>query len=667
MTLLVATFGSITGAWAQAKQIRIAVVSDIHVMAPSLLENVSNTQEWTDYYAGQRKMLEQSAGLFDQFVETMIAKKPDVLLITGDLTKDGEVVSHEYVKAGLLTLENTLKSNDTQVYVIPGNHDLVESTEDDDVLSTANFATFYADYGYGTDSTPGPNGSLSYVTDIADGLTLLAIDSHSGSVPTTTLTWLCNQAQTARSAGKRVIAMMHHPLFPHIEGADMFISTYTVDNYQTVRNALIDAGVNVILTGHFHTSDIAYDWNDDANNGIYDINTGSLISYPCDYRMLTLSADKTTLEVATESLTPTGWTAEACKTWLHDRVAAMVVAKGYNQLLGGYAADAFVIHAEGDENSSNDANKLLRTYASLKPMASFFHIDPEELSSLEPIFYSTLTDISNYEDGTLTSGHENRTADRALSITLTAPNTLLLGNNTDNSTAVEIYNTKTANVTLSGRTLFKDVKWNTICLPFNVDLTAEGCPLAGADVRELSSTIEYEGKTTGLDENGVLTLNFTAQNGISELVAGTPYIIKWESGDNIVSPVFSGVTIDKTDRKFTGTGFEFKGTYDYMPFDATNTSFLFMGADDEGSKLYYPMNGASIGACRAYFQITSSAKVRAFNLNFGDEETGIISIENGKMKIENEAGTWYNLNGVRVEKPARKGVYIQNGRKVVIK
>ena len=80
----------------------IAVVSDIHVMAPSLLEEGAKTKNaWTTYYATQRKMLEQSAGLFDQFVNEMITKKPDIVLITGDLTKDGEQASHNYVKAGL--------------------------------------------------------------------------------------------------------------------------------------------------------------------------------------------------------------------------------------------------------------------------------------------------------------------------------------------------------------------------------------------------------------------------------------------------------------------------------------------------------------------------------------------------------------------------------------
>ena len=45
-----------------------------------------------------------------------------------------------------------------------------------------------------------------------------------------------------------------------------------------------------------------------------------------------------------------------------------------------------------------------------------------------------------------------------------------------------------------------------------------------------------------------------------------------------------------------------------------------------------------------------------FNIDFGDDEaTGIISIENGKLKIENDADTWYSLDGRKLSgKPSVK-------------
>ena len=715
---ILSSFG--TNAMAQT---RIAVVSDIHVMAPSLLPSgAEETEAWTNYYAGQRKMLQQSAGLFTQFIDKMIDEKPDILLITGDLTKDGEQASHNYVKDELLRLKTALlqasEPKNIKIYVIPGNHDFGEEivpndpTGTVDHLSSSEFATFYNGYGYGTGSTIDTNGSLSYVAEPVDGIVLLAIDSqHNGIVSEATLTWICNQALSARADGKRVIAMMHHPLFPHIEGADMFISTYTVANYEAVRNALIAAGVNVILTGHFHTSDIAYDWNESQTNGIYDINTGSLISYPCDYRMLTLSSDKSTLSVATASLTPLGWTEDYCKTWLHNRVEVIAKKKMNDASMGManyiptlkdaidnialFAADLFILHAKGDENS--EANQTERV--ELEEKYRNFKDDKTEFMGMkvyesafeyggitDESIYSVLTDISNYVDGTLTSGHENRTADRTLSVTLTSPDAVALLNGSDNSSVINYYNGKEATVTLTGRTLYKDNVWNTLCLPFS--LTAEqinASLLAGADIRALSTNIEYDGKTTGFDnDNNALILNFTpkapADGAVTAIEAGRPYIIKWASGDNITTDLtFTGVTIDKT---MHNDGNEdvvtFRGTYAPQQFTDNDPSILLLGKDNDKSVLYYPQNTAFLGAFRAYFQLADgyaaddpSHSVRSFVMNFGSNEntTGIIAIGNSQLSTLNSQLTeWFTLDGRRLAgKPTVKGLYIHAGRKVVIK
>ena len=95
------------------------------------------------------------------------------------------------------------------------------------------------------------------------------------------------------------------------------------------------------------------------------------------------------------------------------------------------------------------------------------------------------------------------------------------------------------------------------------------------------------------------------------------------------------------------------------------------------NKLYYQTaSDFTVNACRGYFQLKQGLTVgepangvRAFVLNFGDDETtGIISIENGKLKIENDADAWFTLDGRRLSaKPSRAGVYINNGKKVVIK
>ena len=237
-----------------------------------------------------------------------------------------------------------------------------------------------------------------------------------------------------------------------------------------------------------------------------------------------------------------------------------------------------------------------------------------------------------------------------------------LADDDDNSTKISNANGYVADVTLSGRTLYKDGAWNTICLPFSVTLA--GSPLDGATVRALESA-SISGST----------LNLTFGDAVMTLEAGTPYIIKWESGDNLVSPVFSGVTIDATDRSYDNSAsgdnrVRFLGTYKSTAFDAEDKSILLMGGENT---LYYPTAGAGIGAQRAYFKIGSDGallarRLTAFNIDFGDDEaTGIISVHDSGFMV-NGSDAWFTLDGRRLSaKPSVKGVYVNNGRKVIIK
>ena len=222
-----------------------------------------------------------------------------------------------------------------------------------------------------------------------------------------------------------------------------------------------------------------------------------------------------------------------------------------------------------------------------------------------------------------------------------------------------------ADVTLSGRTLYRDGKWNTLCLPFSVTLS--GSPLDGATARPLT-----EASISGS------TLNLTFGDAVTKLQAGVPYIIKWESGTDITSPVFSGVVIDKADHGYDNeaSGDErvrFLGTYDAKSFTAADeNSILLMGANNT---LRYAGEGASLGACRAYFKIgvdgaSQTRSITSFSIDFGDgegETTGIVTVSK-ESEGKGASEGWYTLDGRRLPaKPTRAGVYINNGNKVVVK
>ena len=116
LLLITVLVGIWCGVGAQTQK-KIVVLSDPHVMAPSLL--VSEGTAWTNYLNRERKMVDNSQQLYDEMMTRIMTTSPDLVLITGDLTKDGEQVSHEYVISKL----DKLRASGIQVLVIPGNHD----------------------------------------------------------------------------------------------------------------------------------------------------------------------------------------------------------------------------------------------------------------------------------------------------------------------------------------------------------------------------------------------------------------------------------------------------------------------------------------------------------------------------------------------------------------
>ena len=237
-----------------------------------------------------------------------------------------------------------------------------------------------------------------------------------------------------------------------------------------------------------------------------------------------------------------------------------------------------------------------------------------------------------------------------------------LANNADNSAA--IVNKQVADVTLSGRTLYKDGYWNTLVLPF--DVTIASSPLAGDNV--VAKVLNDESSNL---VGGTLTLNF--DNAPATIPAGTPFIIKWDNtGVNLVNPVFTGVTIDNTNRDvdFTDGSGSFKGTYAPLEItDANRSKVLLLSGNN---KLGYAKtdrtiaNKKALGTCRAYFYFPGSQTARSFVMNFEEEGTPTGVGHTEITESTEMAGAIYDLQGRHVEK-AKKGLYIVNGKKKFVR
>ena len=222
---------------------------------------------------------------------------------------------------------------------------------------------------------------------------------------------------------------------------------------------------------------------------------------------------------------------------------------------------------------------------------------------------------------------------------------LALSETTDNSAALTEWDGYEAEVTLT-RTLATG-SYNTFAAPFSTAIPE------GWTVKELSSATFAD---------GTLTLNFA---NAASIEAGKPYLVKVTADADLSAAPFTGAIVSKDAQPFTSTDVDFIPTLGATTIpDGDTKAVLFLEANN--TLLNPSALPANINGFRAYFQLKGAAtSARSFNLNLGDESTGIIAIGTDRAASTNNAT--YTLDGRRISKATQKGVYIQNGKKVVIK
>lgn len=372
---------------------RLAVISDVHLMAPSLLQKEGKA--FDNYIANDRKILVESSELLDSVSKHLIAYQPQIIFITGDLTKDGERISHQLLVDRYL---KPLKAQGIRIYVVPGNHDVNnphakvyngDNAQRTTTVSAKDFTHIYNDYGYGEALATDPN-SLSYVVQLDDKTRLIAVDAcryednnfdkdicvTAGRIKPQTMDFIQAEAQKAHKLGMNVIMMMHHGIVSHFKWQDKIMKEYLVNNWKKDAKRLAQMGIKVCFTGHFHAQDISNKY------GLTDIETGSTVSYPHPYRLIDVDTDKQTLQIRTEkveSLTSMKDNKETLQqkserfatSALSGVMETMVpkkvpdeVKKECAQVLG----KAYAMHLAGDEHPSGDFKSRLKAAVKrLKP------------------------------------------------------------------------------------------------------------------------------------------------------------------------------------------------------------------------------------------------------------------------------------------------------------
>lgn len=299
------------------KDLTIFVASDIHYLDKDLYDGGEAFQKYTENANGRNFLYIDE--VVDAFVYEIESKKSDVLIISGDLTNNGEKKSHLKLAEKLKKLEG---SSGTKVFVIPGNHDIdnpwargFEGSEQilTDNISPEDFEEIYQDFGY-KEAISRDESSLSYLVAASDDLWLLMLDTNeyalnseygmptnNGAIFDETQAWIEKCSKMASENNARIVTVMHHNLLKHSE---MMYFGYTLDNYKKILELFEKLGFDLNLSGHIHAQDIkSYDYE---NGTIYDVATGTMSSYPARYAVLTYKPGKG-FKYDTTSVDVEGW------------------------------------------------------------------------------------------------------------------------------------------------------------------------------------------------------------------------------------------------------------------------------------------------------------------------------------------------------------------------
>lgn len=262
----------------------LVLATDLHYIAPDLTDNGAYFTRMVENADG--KVMTKIEPLTEAFVETMIAMKPNALVLSGDLTFNGAWRSHEELAKKLARIRDA----GVAVYVLPGNHDLYmriaarfegDGYEIVDSISAEQFARIYQDFGFSS-AIARDEHSLSYVCELTPGLRLLMLDVNTrnaqGEVTDEALAFARGQLEDAGRAGARMIAVSHQNLLQHNV---LFSTGFVIKKRDPLLALYEETGVLMNLSGHMHTQHII-----ESENGLPEIATSALCVSPNQYGVI---------------------------------------------------------------------------------------------------------------------------------------------------------------------------------------------------------------------------------------------------------------------------------------------------------------------------------------------------------------------------------------------
>lgn len=288
---------------------RIMVAADLHYLSPKLTDGGAYFTRMIE--GGDGKTIMYSRELADALMRAARSEKPDLLILAGDLSFNGEKTSLEELAAQL----KELKSDGIGVIVMPGNHDIEndaassfhgDAAEKTESVSSSGFDDLFYETGTGA-AISKDDASLSYMYGSSKGVRILMLDVNAGSalgsVSDETLKWARQQLRSAQKQDIPVIAVSHQNLQAH---NSLFREGFMIGGAEKLQELYNKYGVICNLSGHMHMQHI------DAQAAVPEIVTGALCVFPHYYGMIEF--DGAALSYAAKEL-PVGDDPEGFSAW----------------------------------------------------------------------------------------------------------------------------------------------------------------------------------------------------------------------------------------------------------------------------------------------------------------------------------------------------------------
>lgn len=311
--------------------LKFYLITDLHHWAKA--QGTSGKGYEKIYHAEHRCMAETGA-IINAAIDRIIADTDvDIVLVAGDITADGAKEAHDEI----IPILRRLKDAGKRVFAITATHDFHDKplkAVGDEVgratrIKRDSLHDMYNEFGRNEAiSEHRKSHSYSVMLDEKTRLLCMNDDGKGGGTDfcgyfEDCVEWIKDQLEDAKSKGEYVMVMTHHPALPPSPIYPVFSKRDMLGNYEEMTTLFADSGVNFIFTGHTHMTNVAVKTTEKGNK-IYDINTGSLVAFPCAYRKMELT--DTELKIQTLTVDDFDWD-------FGGKTAAQYVKDHFNEFL----------------------------------------------------------------------------------------------------------------------------------------------------------------------------------------------------------------------------------------------------------------------------------------------------------------------------------------------